>query len=370
MRESAEPRVGLACAGGVVEGAFYEVGALAALADCVEGLDLNRLDAYVGVSSGAIVASCLANGIAPHDLCEGMLSHVDAVLRAPPERFFAPAYGDYVRHLSRLPGAAASLLGSTVRHPRRLSLASALMDLGPALPPGLFDGAALERYVAHLFATAGRTNDFRRLAATLRVVAVDLDSSELVVFGQPPMDHVPISRAVQASAALPILFAPAVIGGRHYVDGVVRRTVHATQALDAGVTLLFCINPIVPLDLPSAARRGAAARRHVADYGPWAVFSQAFRTLIHSRMEVSIRNYARVYPDAEILLLEPAREEEEQLFFSNIFSSANREAVCDYGYRSTQATLRRRAKRLAPVLERHGMRLRPAALRRRPRRPA
>ena len=48
--------VGLACAGGVVEGAFYEIGALCALEEAVDGLDLNRLSTYVGVSSGAIIA--------------------------------------------------------------------------------------------------------------------------------------------------------------------------------------------------------------------------------------------------------------------------------------------------------------------------
>ena len=40
IRESGSGgRVGLACAGGVVEGAFYEVGALCALEESVRGLD-------------------------------------------------------------------------------------------------------------------------------------------------------------------------------------------------------------------------------------------------------------------------------------------------------------------------------------------
>ena len=56
-------RIGLACAGGVVEGAFYEVGALYALQEAVPGLELNRLHVYVGVSSGAMIATFLAAGI-------------------------------------------------------------------------------------------------------------------------------------------------------------------------------------------------------------------------------------------------------------------------------------------------------------------
>jgi hypothetical protein len=41
------PRVGLALAGGVVEGGFYEVGVLCALEESVAGLDLDALDSYV-----------------------------------------------------------------------------------------------------------------------------------------------------------------------------------------------------------------------------------------------------------------------------------------------------------------------------------
>ena len=40
-------------------------------------------------------------------------------------------------------------------------------------------------------------------------------------------DHVPISEAVAASAALPGLFPPVPIGGRWYVDGALKKTLHA-----------------------------------------------------------------------------------------------------------------------------------------------
>ena len=41
-----------------------------------------------------------------------------------------------------------------------------------------------------------------------QLVAVDLDSGEAVRFGAPGWDDVPISQAVQASAALPGLYPP------------------------------------------------------------------------------------------------------------------------------------------------------------------
>src|SRR3954452_15441883 len=58
-------KVGMALAGGGPLGAIYEIGALLALADSLDGLDLNSLDVYVGVSSGSFVAAGLANGISP-----------------------------------------------------------------------------------------------------------------------------------------------------------------------------------------------------------------------------------------------------------------------------------------------------------------
>ncbi|MFY8060580.1 MAG: patatin-like phospholipase family protein, partial [Arenimonas sp.] len=50
-------KIGLAIAGGGPIGGMYELGALRALEVAIDGLDLNRLDVYVGVSSGAFLAA-------------------------------------------------------------------------------------------------------------------------------------------------------------------------------------------------------------------------------------------------------------------------------------------------------------------------
>src|SRR3546814_2991243 len=54
-------RIGLAIAGGGTIGGMYELGALRALDEALDGLDLTDLDSYVGVSSGAFLAAGLAN---------------------------------------------------------------------------------------------------------------------------------------------------------------------------------------------------------------------------------------------------------------------------------------------------------------------
>src|SRR5687768_549444 len=102
--ERARPRVGLALAGGVIEGGFYEVGVLCALQDAVEGLDCTQLDMYVGVSSGAVISAMLANGVAPRTLSRAILSQADPILNLDPDILFTPAVREYVRRAGKLPG--------------------------------------------------------------------------------------------------------------------------------------------------------------------------------------------------------------------------------------------------------------------------
>ena len=61
--------VGLALAGGGPLGITYEIGAVNALAEALDGVDFARLGVYVGVSAGSAVASGLANGISPREIC-------------------------------------------------------------------------------------------------------------------------------------------------------------------------------------------------------------------------------------------------------------------------------------------------------------
>jgi hypothetical protein len=85
------------------------------------------------------------------------------------------------------------------------------------------------------------------------------------------------------------------------------------------------------------------------------VLSQTFRTLVHSRLTTAFAHYAHAYPDADVVLLEPAMTD-HRLFFSNVFSFSNRRGVTEHAYQSTRRWLRANAAALAPVLARHGSR--------------
>lgn len=352
VAEPPPPRVGLAMAGGVVEGGFYEVGVLCALEEAVGGLALEALDMYVGVSSGALLCALLANGVGPRTLSRAVVGEAGPGLDLRPEVLFDPAWGAYARSVLRVPGRLAGAVRQFVARPRDASPYDLLMALGASVPAGLFAGRGVERYLEDALSAPGRTNDFRRLATRLRVVAVDLDTSALVDFGAPETAHVPISRAVRASVALPGLYEPVAIDGRHYVDGVARRTMHASVALKAGTQLLFCVNPIVPVDVRGAG--GVTARGPLVAHGLPAVLSQTFRTLVHSRLTTAFAHYAHAYPDADVVLIEPAMTD-HRLFFSNIFSFSNRRGVTEHAYQSTRRWLRANAAALGPVLARHGL---------------
>jgi predicted acylesterase/phospholipase RssA len=355
--------IGLGCAGGVIEGAVYEIGALSALDEAVEGADLHDLDMYVGVSSGGLIGAMLANGVPARELSRAVISESrDPNLNLEPEVLFRPAVREFAGRLGRLPGVLASSLRYYAMNPGDISLFGLLSTFGSVLPTGFFNNAPLERFLAQAFSSGGRTNDFRKLKRQLYVVAMHLDSADVVVFGEPGHDHVPISSAIQASTALPGLYTPVEIDGRYYIDGVARRTVHASVALDAGADLLFCINPIVPINvqLKQHADRLLSDEHDgptLADRGLPTVLSQTFRAIVDSRKQTGFKKYEHTHPHADILLIEPECDD-ASLFFSNIFSFKNRQDVCEHAYQATRRHLRSRAEDIAPMLARHGLTLR------------
>ncbi|MCD6679351.1 MAG: patatin-like phospholipase family protein [Burkholderiaceae bacterium] len=351
-------RIGLALAGGGFLAAAWELGALCALSEAIEGFEPARLDAYVGVSAGSFVAAGLVNGVSPHRMVQLFVEGDSAEETLEPSRLLRPAFDEWRKAALSLPRGLRRALRSAceagARHPQA-ALWQGLDELLRVLPDGLVDGKPAEQELARLFGSAPRTNDFRCTRAPLRIVATDIDSGMPVAFGSPGYERVPISRAAVASSAVPGLFPPVRIGSHRYVDGALNKTLHASLALDAGAGLVFCLNPLVPFD---GSRAGA---RRVSRSGPGAVLSQTMRATIRSRMTVGLEKYRVTHPQADIVLFEPRRDDAE-IFFANIFSVASRRRLCEHAYRTTRANLLERRRELAPVLQRHGLSLDEAVL--------
>ena len=337
-------------------GGVYEVGALRALEESIAGLDLNRLDVYVGVSAGAFVGSHLVNGITVAEMIRGLRADPGEETLFDPSIFFRPALRELRRRGLQLPWVIADALVQFLKGPENPSLIGSLEGLGPSLPVCLFDNEAIRDYLQRTFSRRGRTDDFRRLSRKFFVVSTDLETGEAVVFGQNGLDHVPISRAVQASTAVPGIYQPVDVEGRVCVDGVLLKTVHSTVALAYGADLLLCVNPLVPMNTGSEDAREALGRRAVQRGGLPAVLSQSFRILIHSRVSLGMERAAQTYPEADLVLFEP--ESSEHRLFTNLFRFHSRRKVCEIGYEQTRMDLWNRRETLGPIFEKHGLSLR------------
>ncbi len=359
-------RIGLALAGGGPLGAIYEIGVPSALAEALRGFDFNEAEVYVGVSAGSFIAAGLANGDTPQALSRLFIEDAHSEDRFDPALLLRPALREYARRLAALPPLAAQAAWAYLTRPG--NALGALQRLGRALPTGIFDGDQIDRYLARIFTGPGRTNDFRRLRHRLYIVAAELDTGESVAFGAPGVDHVPISRAVQASSALPGLFPPVEIGGHYFVDGALRKTLHASVALAHGVDLLICVNPLVPYYARqhSLGENGQRHRDHpmekLVEGGLPVVLAQTYRAIIHSRLDAGMERYKTAYPHADIVLFQPNRSDAD-MFFTNLFSYSGRHRLCEHAYQKMRRELWERRHELAPKLARHGITIDAAALR-------
>ena len=81
---------------------MYELGALRALEEAVDGLDLNDAWSYVGVSAGSFIAACLANGLTMRQLLAAVSrdggpfplpNSADPEVNPPQEIFLSPSGG-------------------------------------------------------------------------------------------------------------------------------------------------------------------------------------------------------------------------------------------------------------------------------------
>ena len=206
--------------GGGFTGGVYEIGALRALDLLAVNSTVNEFDIYVGTSAGAFIAALCANGVTPEEMMrvatrEGPLPFRDIDLGD----LLRPNLGELARKGALLPLRDRLLGRQFVCQLGQVSLMDLVAGLAQALPSGLYTGAGIEGYLRRSSSEPDRTNDFRELGGELYITATDLDTCERVVFGAKGTRTCPISTAVRASGALPMVYAPVHVEGRELVDG-------------------------------------------------------------------------------------------------------------------------------------------------------
>ncbi len=351
-------KTALVLGGGGLTGGVYEIGALQAIDLLSVNTTINDFDVYVGTSAGAFIAALAANGITPDEMMR-------AALNQGPTKLGGMDIGtvlrldvlEYARKGALLPWRAAMLARQLVGKLGQVSMMDVLLGLAEALPAGFYTGGGMESYLGQVLADPERTDDFRELARELYIVATDLDQCERVVFGGAGWDDVPISKAVRASAALPVVYSPVTVKGRELVDGGIVSTTNLDIAVERGAKFVVVINPLVPFvndfGRSVSTLRGSRPRR-VSDAGFPQIGYQAFKMLAYQRLHEMARRWEERYPGVDIVLIEP-EQNDELMFETSIMNFTSRVEIARHGFQSVTYRLAGEYESLKEVCARHGI---------------
>ncbi len=355
-RGSGNGKTALVLAGGGLTGAVYEIGALRAIDDLLVDRTVNDFDIYVGTSAGALVGALLANGLSPDTMLQAMDGSHPNVRAIQRQDLFNVSRKELLRRGIGLPRKLVNAWSHYLRNLDDMNLFDALWSLLDALPSGLCDGLALERYMRMAFGRLGCANEFDQLERDLCIIATDLDSGQRVVFGRDERGDATISMAVAASTALPILYKPVRIGDKEYVDGGIRGNASLDVAIEHGATLVICINPFVPYDNSDHASIPFAgtASGHLSEKGMRAIASQASRITAHAGLQYHVKQLRRAHPEVDIIVVEP-RYDDYEMFFYNIMRYSTRLIVARHGFESVTLDLAEDYAHYKEVLARHGI---------------
>ncbi|HHY56593.1 MAG TPA: patatin family protein [Chloroflexi bacterium] len=345
-------KVALVLAGGGITGAVYEVGALRAINDILHGQTVNDFDIYVGTSAGALICALIANGLTPEEIIQTIDNRHPEIGGFGVGDIFQANIPEYLRGLLNLPRTLWQLGMASLSHPLNIAISDILWELADLLPAGLYDSNALERYVRRILEMPGRCNRFDFLDKQLFIVATELDSGNRAVFGQGGKGIVPISRAVAASSAIPVLYRPVRIFDKDYVDGGLHGTASLDLAIEAGAKLVICINSMVPLN----AARAFPEQHYMRNHGIQAIVNQTVRTLLHSTLRYHIKNLKVKYPDVDIILIQPEWDD-ERMFSHNPMYFNSRLLLAEHGFTTVTNGLMKNMDYYQQVMARHGIEL-------------
>ena len=394
------PRIALVLAGGAISGGGFKLGGLKALDDFLVNRKTTDFDIHVGLSAGAFLAAPLASGVTPPEMLRSLEGSSEAFSQFRALDFYQPNYREFfekpIRYLldlaAFLPGSIIDVVSQSptlakqlaeplrayLRAPSIGNFREVLLPIGETLlgtrpfpfpldylPSGMFDNACLETYLRENLERRHMPNSFKGLFQArkreLYIVAMNLDSAERVVFGHDEDSSLSISEAVQASTALPGFYRPARIRGIDYVDGGVRRTANIDVAIDHGADLVICYNPFRPFSNRVVRKYDPVKDDYVAeapqigDRGMLTILNQTLRTLLHSRLQLGLRQY-QDDPNfkGDIILIEPS-EKDIDFFQMAPLAFWERRRAAQHGYMSVTQSIDLHYDTVRRILESYGI---------------
>ncbi len=344
--------------GGGITGGVYELGVLTALDEfLVRGKKPIDFDLFLGISAGSVLASFLANGISVSEMCHGILGEEGNHLLMRREDIYEIRISPLFRSLWRFLRNIGNVFRYLRQERQEITLLNTVSLLEQFLPAGFFSNANLERYVRRILSEPGRSNDFRQVPRELFIVATEIDTGERWIFGRGAVDDIPVSRAIQASCAIPVFFEPVKIRDRFFVDGAAERTGHLDIPVGAGAELVVMINPTVPVYndrtvvcLPTVL--GSCSS--ITETGFPNIADQTFRINSRVKLELAMEVYRRRHPEIDFLLIEPAPME-STLFLYGSMNFSERVQVLNYGYNSAAFYFMEHFDMLKACFEKHRM---------------
>lgn len=362
-------RTALVLGGGGFTGGVYEIGALRAFDLLSVNSTVNDFDIYVGTSAGSFIGSMLAAGVTPEEMMRVLTDEEGAPIdRISQDTVLRPNFGEYATRLATLPLHVAGMVKNMLPRLGDLSVIDIAYGLAEHLPAGAYSNAGIGAYVREALATKGVVDSFDALSRELYLTGTDLDSGERVVFGDKDGDWagVSVSKAVECSTALPLVYEPVEVNGRTLVDGGIYSTTNVDVAVERGAEFIVVVNPLVPyandrnVGLPTVS--GSRVRR-IADMGLPAIANQAFRLLLHQRLAIAVESWKERYPGVDILLFEP-EPDDELMFGTSIMDYSRRLEIATHGFETVTAHLAEDYAYYTEMAEKHGIQISATRLRR------
>jgi NTE family protein len=241
-------KTAICASGGGITGIYFEMGVLKCLDDCLTNCKVNDFDMLFGISAGAVVTSLLAVGYTTDEMMAAIAGVQGG--RVPPLSLSLLRLSHFNHEDMRWRLKSAARTGTrafwdTLRGKGEETADKLFLEY-TSLVGAPFHSAEFEVMLRRLLLLSGSTNDFRKLPVELYVGASDQDARSHVLFGAEGYDHVPISKAVQASLSVNPAFASVPIEGRYYEDGAITRTSNFIEAIHRNATLIATLDPFVP----------------------------------------------------------------------------------------------------------------------------